>query len=80
MGMGMDWVWVGWDLCAGLFYEHCFAMLIMSCWDTNTLGVNHTWHFFAESKSHSRHHPSCLNHTQAKHDESAFVSLIISKS
>ena len=28
----MDWVWVwdgmGWDLCAGLFYEHRFAMLI----------------------------------------------------
>ena len=23
-GMG----WVGWDLCAGLFYEHRFAMLI----------------------------------------------------
>ena len=22
---GMDWV--GWDLCAGLFYEHRFAML-----------------------------------------------------
>ena len=20
--------WVGWDLCAGLFYEHRFAMLI----------------------------------------------------
>jgi len=30
--MGMDWVcvgWVGWDLCAGLFYEHRFAMLII---------------------------------------------------
>ena len=24
----MGWVWVGWDLCAGLFYEHRFAMLI----------------------------------------------------
>ena len=24
----MDWVWVGWDLCAGLLYEHRFAMLI----------------------------------------------------
>ena len=22
------WDWVGWDLCAGLFYEHRFAMLI----------------------------------------------------
>ena len=29
MGLGMDWVWVGWDLCAGLLYEHRFAMLIM---------------------------------------------------
>ena len=27
MGMGMDGM--GWDLCAGLFYEHRFAMLIM---------------------------------------------------
>ena len=26
MGMGMDGM--GWDLCAGLFYEHRFAMLI----------------------------------------------------
>ena len=25
MGLGLDWVW---DLCAGLFYEHRFAMLI----------------------------------------------------
>ena len=24
----MGWDWVGWDLCAGLFYEHRFAMLI----------------------------------------------------
>ena len=26
----MGWVWdgMGWDLCAGLFYEHRFAMLI----------------------------------------------------
>ena len=27
---GLDWVWMGWmgwDLCAGLFYEHRFAML-----------------------------------------------------
>ena len=24
----MDWVWVGWDLCVGLLYEHRFAMLI----------------------------------------------------
>jgi len=22
------WVWMGWDLCAGLLYEHRFAMLI----------------------------------------------------
>ena len=32
-GLGMGWVWdgigMGWDLCAGLFYEHRFAMLIM---------------------------------------------------
>ena len=27
MGRG----WVGWDLCAGLFYEHRFAMLIICC-------------------------------------------------
>ena len=28
--MGLDWVgWMGWDLCAGLFYEHRFAMLII---------------------------------------------------
>ena len=27
VGLGLDWV--GWDLCAGLFYEHCFAMLII---------------------------------------------------
>ena len=26
---GWDWVWMGWDLCAGLFYEHRFAMLII---------------------------------------------------
>ena len=25
--MGLGWVWV-WDLCAGLLYEHRFAMLI----------------------------------------------------
>ena len=27
---GLGWVWVGWDgnLCVGLFYEHCFAVLI----------------------------------------------------
>jgi len=24
-----DWDWDGLDLCAGLFYEHCFAMLII---------------------------------------------------
>ena len=32
-GMGMDGM--GWDLCAGLFYEHRFAMLItepISAW------------------------------------------------
>ena len=30
--MGLDWVGdgMGWDLCAGLFYEHRFAMLIIS--------------------------------------------------
>ena len=27
-GIGLDWVGMGWDLCAGLFYEHRFAMLI----------------------------------------------------
>ena len=26
-GSGLGWV--GWDLCAGLFYEHRFAMLII---------------------------------------------------
>jgi len=27
--MWMDgWVWVGWDLCVGLLYEHRFAVLI----------------------------------------------------
>ena len=27
-GIGLDGLgWVGWDLCAGLFYEHRFAML-----------------------------------------------------
>ena len=30
MGMGMDGM--GWDLCAGLFYEHRFAMLINIIW------------------------------------------------
>ena len=28
-GLGWDWDWDGLDLCAGLFYEHRFAMLIM---------------------------------------------------
>ena len=30
--VGLGWVWdgMGWDLCAGLFYEHRFAMLISS--------------------------------------------------
>ena len=32
-GMG----WVGWDLCAGLFYEHRFAMLITNLWILKTL-------------------------------------------
>ena len=27
--IGLDWVWVGWDLCVGLLYEHRFAMLLM---------------------------------------------------
>ena len=27
-GLGMGWM-VGWDLCAWLFYEHRFAMLII---------------------------------------------------
>ena len=27
-GLGMGWVWDGLDLCAGLLYEHRFAMLI----------------------------------------------------
>ena len=27
MGLGMGWM----DLCAGLFYEHRFAMLIINC-------------------------------------------------
>ena len=26
---GLGRGWVGWDLCAGLFYEHRFAMLII---------------------------------------------------
>ena len=25
---GIGWVWMGWDLCVGLLYEHRFAMLI----------------------------------------------------
>ena len=32
-GLGMD----GWDLCAGLFYEHRFAMLIIETEDDKTL-------------------------------------------
>ena len=27
--IGLDWVWVGWDLCVGLLYEHRFAVLII---------------------------------------------------
>ena len=34
MGMGMDGM--GWDLCAGLFYEHRFAMLIIQSFLTFT--------------------------------------------
>ena len=34
MGMGMDGM--GWDLCAGLFYEHRFAMLIIIKQEVNT--------------------------------------------
>ena len=26
--LGLDWVGMGWDLCAGLLYEHRFAVLI----------------------------------------------------
>ena len=29
IGLGMGWVWDGMDLCAGLLYEHRFAMLII---------------------------------------------------
>jgi len=29
-GIGLGW---DWDLCAGLFYEHRFAMLISHKWD-----------------------------------------------
>ena len=32
--------WVGWDLCAGLFYEHRFAMLITIIHCTNMHNVN----------------------------------------
>ncbi len=27
---GLGWIGMGWDLCAGLFYEHRFAMLIIA--------------------------------------------------
>merc|ERR1711895_278609 len=26
---GIGWVWMGWDLCVGLLYEHRFAVLII---------------------------------------------------
>ena len=43
-----DLGWVGWDLCAGLFYEHRFAMLIIGgvikrlfySWQTSTSGFH----------------------------------------
>ena len=34
-GMG----WVGWDLCVGLFYEHRFAMLIISQFSRRDISV-----------------------------------------
>ena len=42
----MDWIgygmgWVGWDLCAGLLYEHRFAMLIISKTCGMVLRVKH---------------------------------------
>ena len=39
----MDGSGSGWDLCAGLFYEHRFAMLIIVVMVANVLKLHTRW-------------------------------------